>query len=113
MTDEIVIRRPDDFLNTRLIMNPSRRCTWHTSRVFARALVMPNTRIPITDAFLAREYARSIVSRLRPSEDGARFYGLPLNEGEIRLVRKPWEVPTGDPMPFMAGETLQWGVEHA
>jgi dihydroorotase len=46
------------------------------------------------------------------SEHGARFYGLPLNEGEIVLERAAQEVPalianTGV-VPFRAGETLGW-----
>ena len=52
------------------------------------------------------------------SENGPRFYGLPLNEGTIELVRKPFTVtdsiPLGDDtlVPFLAGETLNWSVEH-
>ncbi|KOC87374.1 dihydroorotase [Winslowiella iniecta] len=51
------------------------------------------------------------------SENGPRFYGLPLNEGKIKLVRKPFTVtdsiPVGDDtlVPFLAGETLNWSVE--
>ncbi|MCX8956390.1 dihydroorotase [Erwinia psidii] len=50
------------------------------------------------------------------SENGPRFYDLPLNEGSIRLVRQPWTVPEsvklGDDtlVPFLAGETLNWQV---
>jgi dihydroorotase len=48
------------------------------------------------------------------SENGARFYGLPLNTGTITLVRGETPVPTiigrGDTalVPFHAGETLGW-----
>ncbi len=48
------------------------------------------------------------------SEHGPRFYGLPLNEGEVVLERKATEVPAAltandtDIIPFHAGETLQW-----
>ena len=53
------------------------------------------------------------------SEFGPRFYGLPLNEGTITLVRKPLEVPSRlhlndaagtsvELVPFHAGETLPW-----
>ncbi|MGP7796936.1 dihydroorotase [Sphingomonas sp. CLY1604] len=51
------------------------------------------------------------------SEHGARFYGLPLNEGTVTLVRGAAEVPArigeGDTavVPFMAGETLAWRFE--
>ncbi|WP_075180969.1 dihydroorotase [Pantoea sp. 1.19] len=52
------------------------------------------------------------------SGNGPRFYGLPLNEESIRLVRKPWTVPetlpAGDDtlVPFLAGQTLNWQVER-
>ena len=48
------------------------------------------------------------------SENGPRFYGLPLNEERITLERAPVEVPESLPaggtriVPFRAGETLQW-----
>jgi dihydroorotase len=50
------------------------------------------------------------------SENGARFYGLPLNEGRLTLERAPFEVPetltAGDSslVPFRAGETVPWRV---
>jgi dihydroorotase len=44
------------------------------------------------------------------SEYGARFYGLPLNEGTVTLERVAVQVPArvGELVPFQAGETLQW-----
>ncbi len=41
---------------------------------------------------------------------GARFYGLPLNEGQVRLVREPWQVEPlyGGVKPFLRGQTLPW-----
>jgi dihydroorotase len=48
------------------------------------------------------------------SEHGPRFYGLPLNEGRVRLERAPLaiEEKIGDGgsalVPFHAGETLEW-----
>ena len=48
------------------------------------------------------------------SENGARFYGLPLNEGQILLERNESTVPRAVPaagsrvVPFHAGETLAW-----
>ena len=46
------------------------------------------------------------------SEVGARFYGLPLNEGTVTLVRDGLEVPArvGEVVPFHAGERLRWRV---
>jgi dihydroorotase len=48
------------------------------------------------------------------SENGPRFYGLPLNEERVVLepakVKVPDQVPAGDGavVPFQAGETLRW-----
>jgi dihydroorotase len=44
------------------------------------------------------------------SEHGARFYGLPLNEGSVTLERSDLAVPEmiGGLVPFHAGETLRW-----
>ncbi|MGD9424416.1 dihydroorotase [Pantoea sp. NSTU24] len=50
------------------------------------------------------------------SENGPRFYGLPLNQGTITLVRETWQVPetlalgSHSLVPFLAGETLNWRV---
>ncbi|GAB3350943.1 dihydroorotase [Chromohalobacter beijerinckii] len=50
------------------------------------------------------------------SENGPRFYGLPLNDEEIELERRPWTMPErteghGETLkPFKAGETLAWTV---
>ncbi len=54
------------------------------------------------------------------SENGPRFYGLPLNEGRVVLERAATEMPARLPMgdgeivPWLAGETMAWrfaGVE--
>lgn len=48
------------------------------------------------------------------SENGPRFYGLPLNEGQVTLERVDTVVPERIPadgsavVPFQAGETLRW-----
>jgi dihydroorotase len=48
------------------------------------------------------------------SENGPRFYGLPLNAGTVTLERAEAEVPASIPaagsavIPFHAGETLRW-----
>jgi dihydroorotase len=44
------------------------------------------------------------------SENGAHFYGLPLNEGTITFRRQRWTVPDrmADLVPFAAGQTLPW-----
>jgi dihydroorotase len=48
------------------------------------------------------------------SENGARWYGLPLNEGTVTLVRGGEVVPgrVGEVVPFHAGERLGWRVER-
>ncbi len=51
------------------------------------------------------------------SLNGPRFYGLPVNEGTIELVREPVLIPetitTGDDsiVPFLAGEQVAWSVK--
>ena len=48
------------------------------------------------------------------SENGPRFYGLPLNEGRVTLERADNAVPARLPMgegeivPWLAGETMRW-----
>jgi len=50
------------------------------------------------------------------SEHGARFYGLPLNEGTVTLERAENDVPDRlglgdiDLIPFHAGQTLGWSL---
>ena len=52
------------------------------------------------------------------SLNGPRFYGLPVNESYVELVRLPEEVPesialTGDTLvPFLGGETVGWTVKR-
>ncbi len=44
------------------------------------------------------------------SENGARFYGLPYNQGRLALSRTPWTVPAAldGVTPLAAGRTLAW-----
>jgi dihydroorotase len=44
------------------------------------------------------------------SVNGPRFYGLPLNDGTVTLVRDAQPVPDriGDLVPFHGGQTLGW-----
>ena len=50
------------------------------------------------------------------SENGPKFYGLPLNEGTLTLSKKDQQVPERftlsetDIIPFHAGEVLSWSV---
>lgn len=51
------------------------------------------------------------------SLNGPRFYGLPVNEQTIELVRTAEMIPEriacpdGDIIPFLAGETVRWSVK--
>jgi len=49
------------------------------------------------------------------SENGPRFYGLPLNEGSVTLERSDCPVPEriGSIVPFLAGQTLGWKLSAA
>jgi dihydroorotase len=49
------------------------------------------------------------------SEHGPRFYGLPLNEGEVTLERRTAVVPDRvvDLVPFHSGETLGWQMSRS
>src|SRR5690606_19731543 len=53
------------------------------------------------------------------SEFGARFYGLPLNEGTVTLQRIDWDVPGHYPyaadtiVPLRAGSRLAWRLQTA
>ncbi|MGI8942705.1 MAG: dihydroorotase [Qipengyuania sp.] len=53
------------------------------------------------------------------SENGPRFYGLPLNQGTVTLERRetqiPHELDGGEApiVPFHAGETLNWRLREA
>ncbi len=52
------------------------------------------------------------------SRFGAQFYGLPVAQETITLVREPWTVPADYPLaddtivPLRAGETVAWRVEE-
>ena len=58
---------------------------------------------------------RGELSRLEAfvSQFGAEFYGMPLNDDMLTLVRKPWKVPENfhDVVPFRREQTLEWQVE--
>lgn len=67
----------------------------------------------VFDAFDALDKLPDFASRF-----GARFYGLPENGGEVRLVRQEMQVPDRLPLdpghhivPLLAGEFIPWRVE--
>jgi len=51
------------------------------------------------------------------SLNGAAFYGLPVNEQKVTLVKKPQQVPDSigqDALtvcPYKNGETLDWSIK--
>lgn len=70
---------------------------------------------PVAMAALASKFEeRDALDRLEDftSVYGARFYGLPLNEGSIVLEKQVWAVPetVAGMVPFLAGEPLSWRV---
>ncbi len=53
------------------------------------------------------------------SRFGAQFYGLPLNDNTVTLIKTPMSVPTSYPYfdgatltPLMAGDTLPWSLKQ-
>ena len=72
---------------------------------------------PVAMEVLAEVFERAdAMNRLEgfTSEYGARFYGLPLNEGYVELVKEPVEVPKelpGGLVPFRAGAQLSWLIQ--
>ncbi len=69
------------------------------------APILPSLLVEIFEAHGKLGMLNDFTSRF-----GAEFYGLPLNQGEITLVREEWKVPAKYDLvvPFKAGETLQW-----
>lgn len=71
---------------------------------------------PVALSLLAEVFERhGALARLENfvSMHGACFYGLPLNDGFVRLVKRPCEAPSlvgNSTIPFMAGKTLGWSV---
>ena len=51
------------------------------------------------------------------SLNGPAFYGLPVNEGTVTLLKREQAVPESIPaadtqvVPFMAGKTIAWSLE--
>lgn len=51
------------------------------------------------------------------SLNGPRFYGLPVNDDKVTLIREDWVVPNEFPLgdaqlkPLLAGETLHWKLK--
>ena len=70
---------------------------------------------PVALSILAKVFeSRGMLARLEnfTSCFGAKFYGLPLNQGTLRLVREPWTIPQeyAGIVPLCAGQNLPWRV---
>jgi len=83
------------------------------SRAAAGVYSMPVS-LPLLAAFFDE---RDSLGLLEPfvSRFGAEFYGLPLNEGSLRLQREAWRVPevVHGVVPLAAGRELSWRVAPA
>ncbi len=73
MTERLTLRRPDDWHVHLRDGETMRAVLPHTAARFARAVVMPNLKPPVTTTALAREYRRRIVDAL---PEGAVFEPL-------------------------------------
>lgn len=66
MTDSLTLRRPDDWHLHLRDGDVLKTVLRHTTRQFARAIVMPNLKPPVTTTVLAREYRNRILAALDP-----------------------------------------------
>ncbi|MGE4240056.1 dihydroorotase [Ramlibacter sp.] len=73
MSQQITITRPDDWHLHVRDGAPMRDVMPHSAAQFARAIIMPNLRPPVTTTALALEYKKRIVDALPP---GAKFEPL-------------------------------------
>lgn len=90
MTLELTITRPDDW-HLHLREGDALRCTApHSAKQFARAIVMPNLRPPVTTVDLALAYRKTIMDALPPSLSFNPLMALYLTDAtsteEIRRV---------------------------
>ena len=70
---------------------------------------------PVAMPLLAELFEKEgALEKLEPfvSQIGADYYGLPLNEEKLTLVKEQWIVPEliGGAVPFLAGKELSWRV---
>lgn len=78
--------------------------------VFSAPVLLP----VLVDVFTSASHMAGGDARLAletfTSVSGAAFYNLPLNSGEVTLVKKPWQVLQhyGGVVPLFANKVLQW-----
>jgi dihydroorotase len=86
----------------------AKECACGAAGVFTAPLAMPLLAEIFDDA--------EAIGRLEAftSVNGARFYGLPLNEDRVTLVREEWTVPDhyDGVVPLRAGKTIKWKVKE-
>lgn len=97
---------PKFFLGSDSAPHPreKKECARGACGVFT-APILPQLLVEIFEQHRALDKLEDFASRF-----GAEFYGLPLNDETISLVREPWVVPQEyhGIVPFKAGETLLW-----
>jgi dihydroorotase len=81
-----------------------KECACGAAGIFTAPVAMP-----LLATIFEREGALSNLESFT-SENGAEFYGLPLNEGTLTLVRDPWVVPDVKEgvIPFWMGREIAW-----
>lgn len=90
MTNSITLRRPDDWHIHLRDAEVMQTVLPHTSRDFARAIVMPNLVPPVTTTELADQYRQRIQAACQPGHDFTPLMTLYLTE-------------TADPNDYVAG----------
>lgn len=114
---------PSFFLGTDSA--PHLACNKHAAQAAAGCFTAPVALQLLAQVFEERGSLNTL--EMFTSENGARFYGLPLNTGKVRLVKRPsaiprfytWRddsdrrVPEGqDLVPFWHGRGLSWDIDE-
>lgn len=96
------------FLGTDSAPHPQdkKECAFGCAGVYSAPVALP-VLAQIFEAHQALEKLEAFCS-----ENGALFYGLPLNTGTVTLVKETWTVleKYGEVVPFYAGRQLAWQV---
>ena len=90
--DRVTLTRPDDWHLHLRDGDAMRSVLPHTARQFARAIVMPNLRPPVTTVAAAQSYRERILAALPPGVDFVPLMTLYLTDNtqaaEIRVARE-------------------------
>lgn len=84
-----------------------KECDGGCAGVFSAPMAMQALAWLFVEGCQAHDRLEKFTSRF-----GAEFYGLPLNEGKLELIREPKPVPreVAGVVPFMAGEIIPWSL---